>query len=147
MASIEERIQILEDKDEIRELTAKYCYAVVAQDSVALVNMFTEDGVFDMSPDMHFEGRAELTELYTAKIGDVGPKPFIQSHVVKVDGDNATGNCAVEIRLIDKGQAVTACGHYNDTYRRVDGEWKFAHRDFQLYHWVPLAQGWGDTAT
>jgi uncharacterized protein (TIGR02246 family) len=144
MASLEDRIQNIEDKDEIRELTAKYCYAVVAQDSEALINMFTEDGVFDMSPQMHFEGREELTKLYSTQIGEVGPKPFIQSHVIKVDGDNATGNCAVEIRLIDKGEAVTACGHYNDTYRRVDGEWKFAHRDFQLYHWVPLAEGWGD---
>ncbi len=146
MASLEERVQNIEDKDEIRELTAKYCYAVVAQDSAALINMFTEDGVFDMSPDMHFEGRAELTALYSDKIGEVGPKPFIQSHVVEVNGDTATGNCAVEIRLIDKGQAVTACGHYNDSYRRVDGEWKFAHRDFQLYHWVPLAEGWGTGA-
>lgn len=143
MSSLEERIQILEDKDEIRELTAKYCYAVVAQDSAALIGMFTEDGIFDMSPEMHFEGRAELTRLYSEKIEEVGPKPFIQSHVIKVNGDTATGNCAVEIRLIDKGQAVTACGHYNDAYRRVDGVWKFARRDFQLYHWVPLAKGWG----
>ena len=144
MASLEERIQNIEDKDEIRELTAKYCYAVVAQDSEALINMFTEDGVFDMSPQMHFEGREQLAKLYSTQIGEVGPKPFIQSHVIKIDGDNATGNCAVEIRLVDKGEAVTACGHYNDTYRRVNGEWKFAHRDFQLYHWVPLAEGWAD---
>jgi uncharacterized protein (TIGR02246 family) len=142
MSSLEDRIQNIEDKDAIRELTAKYCYAVVAQDSNALINMFTEDGVFDMSPEMHFEGRDQLAKLYTDKIDEVAPKPFIQSHVITVNGDSATGNCAVEIRLIDDGTAVTACGHYNDTYRKVDGEWKFARRDFQLYHWVPLAQGW-----
>jgi uncharacterized protein (TIGR02246 family) len=142
MSSLEDRIQNIEDKDAIRELTAKYCYAVVAQDSKALINMFTEDGVFDMSPEMHFEGRDQLAKLYTDKIDEVAPKPFIQSHVITVNGDNATGNCAVEIRLIDDGKAVTACGHYNDTYRKVDGDWKFARRDFQLYHWVPLAQGW-----
>jgi len=47
MTSLEERIQVLEDKDAIRELTAKYCYAVVRQDSQALLNMFTEDGALD----------------------------------------------------------------------------------------------------
>ena len=147
MASLEDRIQMIEDKDAIRELTAKYCYAVVAQDSQALINMFTEDGVFDMPPTLHFEGHEQLAKLYVDKIDEVGPKPFIQNHVVNVVGDEATGNCAVEIRLIDDGEAYTACGHYNDTYRKVNGEWKFAHRDFQLYHWVPLAKGWADNAT
>ena len=145
MASLEERIQVLEDKDEIRELTAKYCYAVVAQDSAALLNMFTDDGIFDMSPNMHFEGQEQLKKLYSNKIEEVAPKPFIQSHVIQVNGDEATGNCAVEIRLLDDGEAITACGHYNDIYRRVGGEWKFAHRDFQLYHWVPLAKGWSSS--
>jgi ketosteroid isomerase-like protein len=144
MASLEERIQMIEDKDAIRELTAKYCYAVVAMDSKALINMFTEDGVFDMPPNLHFEGREELARLYTDKIDEVGPKPFIQNHVININGDEATGNCAVEIRLIEDGKAFTACGHYNDTYRKVNGEWKFTHRDFQLYHWVPLAVGWAD---
>ena len=142
MATSEQRLQILEDKDAIRELTAKYCFAVVAQDSQALINMFTEDGVFNMPPQMCFEGREQLTELYTQKIEDVTPKPFIQNHVIQVDGDKATGQCAVEIRLVDDGNAVTACGHYDDIYRRVGGEWKFVRRDFNLYHWVPLAEGW-----
>ena len=143
MTSIEQRLQILEDKDAIRELTAKYCYAVVAQESEILINMFTEDGAFDMSPEMHFEGRTQLTELYTTKIAEATPKPFIQNHVIEVNGDTASGKCAVEIRLVEEGKAFTAAGYYNDTYRRVDGEWKFAHRDFNLYHWVPLAEGWG----
>ena len=145
MASIEERIQVLEDKDAIRELTAKYCYAVVRKDSQALVNMFTEDGEFHMAPVMEFCGREALTELYTSKIEEVAPKPFIQNHVIKINGDTASGNCAVEIRLTDDGKAVTACGHYDDIYRKVDGEWKFERRDFQLYHWVPLAEGWGES--
>ncbi len=145
MTSLEQRIQVLEDKDAIRELTAQYCYAVVAKDSAALINMFTEDGVFDMSPQMHFEGRAQLTELYTDKIAEVAPKPFIQNHMIQVNGDKATGNCAVEIRLVDDGKAVTACGHYDDTYQRVGGQWKFARRDFKLYHWVPLAEGWANS--
>ena len=143
MDSLEARIQVLEDKEAIRELTAKYCYAVVAQDSQALLNMFTEDGEFSMPPDFDFRGRAQLAQLYQDKIEEVGPKPFIQNHVIQIDGDRATGNCAVEIRLVEEGKAVTACGHYNDTYRRVNGVWKFAKRHFELYHWVPLAEGWG----
>jgi len=47
MTSLEARIQVLEDKDAIRELTAKYCYAVVRQDSQALLKMFIEDGALE----------------------------------------------------------------------------------------------------
>ncbi len=146
MTSLEERIQVLEDKDAIRELTAKYCYAVVRQDSQALLNMFTEDGEFHMPPQFNFRGREQLAQLYQDKIEEVGPKPFIQNHVIQIDGDTATGNCAVEIRLVDEGKAFTACGHYDDVYRRINGEWKFARRDFELYHWVPLAEGWAGQA-
>ncbi len=46
----------------------------------------------------------------------------------------------------NRGEAYTVAGHYLDTYRKVDGHWRFAHRDFRTYHWVPLKQGWAGTA-
>lgn len=141
MTSIEQRLQVLEDKDEIRELTARYCYAVVAQDGRALLDMFTADGEFHMG-EHSWCGQAELSKLYVDQVGSIGPKPFIQNHVIQVDGDRATGNCAVEIRVVEKGESVTACGHYDDQYQRVNGRWKFAKRVFHLYHWAKLAEGW-----
>lgn len=142
MATLEQRIQLLADKDEIRELTSRYCYAVVRQDGAALVDMFCDDGEFQLQQHT-WRGKNQLRDLYVTRIGEVTPKPFIQNHVIEVDGDTATGNCAVEIRMVQDGKAVTACGHYDDTYRRVGGQWKFSRRQFNLYHWVPLAQGWG----
>jgi len=52
-----------------------------------------------------------------------------------------TGNCVVEIRLVEECKAFTASGHYDGVYRRVDGEWTFARCDFYLYHRVLLAEG------
>ena len=48
--------------------------------------------------------------------------------------------------MVNKGEAYTVAGHYADRYRRVDGRWRFAERDFMVYHWVPLAEGVGLTA-
>jgi uncharacterized protein (TIGR02246 family) len=138
----EQRIQVLADKDEIRELTARYCYAVVRKDANALLDMFTTDGEFHMD-GLSCRGQDELKKLYVDKVGEVAPVPFIQNHVIQVDGDRATGNCAVEIRLVQDGKAYTACGYYDDQYRRVNGAWKFANRKFNLFHWVPLSEGWG----
>lgn len=129
------------DKDEIRELTAKYCFAVAEDDTEAIVATFSSDGVFKIR-DTVVSGSDALREFYTGPDDAVSPKPFIQNHVIEVDGDTATGRCGVEIRAVRKGQAYTAAGHYYDSYRRVDGHWLFAERDFRTFHWVPLAKGW-----
>lgn len=139
--SVEERLALLEAKDEIRELTARYCFAVAEGDPDAIVELFCPDGSFTMR-ERTWSGHTELRSLYEAAADAVTPKPYIQNHVVHVTGDEATGRCGVEIRMVNKGEAYTVAGHYLDTYRKVDGHWRFARRDFRTYHWVPLSRGW-----
>ncbi|MCE2391452.1 MAG: nuclear transport factor 2 family protein [Proteobacteria bacterium] len=142
MGTLEERIQALEDRDEIRELTARYCHAVVRKDGPALAGMFCEDGEMRMGETV-MRGREELLDGYSGPaLTDIAPKPFIQNHVIELDGDRASGLCSAELRLVQDGEAYTAAGHYEDEYRRVDGTWKFASRNFVVYHWVPLSRGW-----
>jgi ketosteroid isomerase-like protein len=141
MTTLEQRIQELADKDEIRELTARYCFAVADGQAEMIIDMFTPDGVFKLR-DRTFAGTEGLREIYGDATTGVTPKPYIQNHVIDVSGDAATGRCGVEIRMVHKGEAYTVAGHYFDTYRRVEGRWKFAERDFRTYHWVPLAKGW-----
>jgi hypothetical protein len=62
----------------------------------------------------------------STNLGGTPPRPFIQNHVIDVAGDDATGRCGVEIRMVDKGEAYTVAGHYFDSYRRIDGAWRFA---------------------
>jgi len=137
------RLDVMESKDAIRELTAAYCFAVAEGRGADIIEMFTTDGVFKMR-GREWRGTSALTDMY-GTIGDaVTPKPYIQNHVIDVDGDNARGRCGVEIRLVHKGEAYTAAGHYFDSYRRLDGRWLFAERDFHTFHWVPLARGWAE---
>ena len=70
------------------------------------------------------------------------PLPCVHNHTVTLNGDSATGSCSVEIRMVQNGEAITAAGHYEDTFRRVGAEWKFAHRNLKLYHQVPHLKGW-----
>jgi uncharacterized protein (TIGR02246 family) len=135
------QLAVLAAKDEIRELTARYCFAVADGDADTIIGLFCTDGVFKVR-DRTYAGQDGLREIYTGAAAGVTPKPYIQNHVIDVDGDQATGRCGVEIRMVHKGEAYTVAGHYYDTYRRVDGRWRFAERDFRTYHWVPLKQGW-----
>jgi uncharacterized protein (TIGR02246 family) len=145
MSKKKQRIRALEDKDAIRELTARYCYAVARSDLEGIVGLFCEDGEFVMN-DRAFHGRDGIRSGYGAGMPQPSPKPFIQNHVIELDGDRAHGLCAVEIRAVQDGEAYTAAGHYEDEYRRVGSEWKFARRRFEVYHWVPLRQGWAPSA-
>lgn len=142
MPSLEDRIRLLEDKEAIRELTARYCYAIADGDADALVGLFTHDGSF-ASERGEWVGVAALRQFYRRSAGRaVTNKPFVQNHVIEVDGDQARCRCAAEVRIVDEGGAVTAAGFYADRLQRVDGRWRFARRRYTAYHRVPLSRGW-----
>lgn len=142
MPTIEERVAALEAKDEIRELTATYCHAVVDGDVDTILSLFCQDGVFRMRKKI-VSGQAELSEFYGGGVGGQTHKPFIQNHVVQLESDTrATGRCSVEIRIVQDGEAYTCAGHYHDTFRKEGGRWLFEDRHFNAYHYVPLAKGW-----
>lgn len=141
MSTLEARIRALEDRDAIRELTARYCQLAVGGRAEEIVALFTREGVME-SGDTKERGHARLLELYRGSFGALRPIPFIHNHVVELDGDRATGFCSIELRMVENGEAVTAAGHYDDVFEREDGIWKFAHRRLVFYHRVPLSRGW-----
>ena len=111
-------IQQLLDKDEIRELTARYCHAVVDGDADTIVSLFCSDGVF-RSHTLAPQGHDELRSFYAAGVGQRTHKPFVHNHVIEFDSEDlAHGRCSVEIRVLQDGQPYTQAGHYLDRYRR-----------------------------
>lgn len=142
MPSVESRIAKLEAKDEIRELTGRYCHAVVDGDAATIVELFCDDGVF-RSHTLAPTGRAALLEFYSAGVGAKTHKPFVQNHVIEInDETHATGRCSVEIRVLVDGEAYTQAGHYLDRYRKEEGHWRFEERHYIRYHNVPWREGW-----
>lgn len=141
MPTIEERLRAVEDRDAIRELTARYCQLAVAGRSEEVVALFTRDGIMESGPTKE-QGHARLRELYRSAFGELRPIPFIHNHVVELQGDRATGYSSIELRMVENGEAVTAAGWYDDVFEREDGVWKFAHRRLFFHHRVPLSRGW-----
>jgi ketosteroid isomerase-like protein len=141
MTTLEQRIRAIEDREAIRELTARYCKFAVEGDAEDVVSLFTEEGVLDFGEIVE-QGRERLLALYRESFKAVRPIPMVHNHVVELDGDRATGYCSLELRMVENGEAVTAAGHYEDVFERVAGSWKFARRKLVFYHRVPLSQGW-----
>jgi uncharacterized protein (TIGR02246 family) len=141
MTDTEDRLQAIEDREEIRELTARYCHAIAAADVAGVVDLFCEDGSFCVG-DQTTTGKAELTKFYS-NLSVNPPIPFIQNHVIdELTESDALARCSAEIRMVQDGESVTTAGWYNDSYRRVDGKWKFLERRFNIFHMVPLSKGW-----
>ena len=142
MSTLEHRISIIEAKDEIRELTGRYCHAVVDGDAETIVGLFRVDGIF-RTHNLKPTGHDELRTFYAGGVGGKTHKPFVQNHVIEFDDDNhAHGRCSVEIRVLQDGEPYTQAGHYHDKYAKVDGRWCFAERHYTRYHNVPWPQGW-----
>jgi ketosteroid isomerase-like protein len=119
--SIEQRVQEIEDRDEIRELTARYCWHVADGEGEAVANLFSDDGIFDVTgADFKpVRGRDALLKFYRALVREPEVAiPFIQNHIVEVNGDEARGTCGIEARFSRNGESVTAAGYYEDKYRR-----------------------------
>jgi ketosteroid isomerase-like protein len=146
--SLEQRIQELEDRDAIKELTARYCWHVAHGEGEAVAKLFTDDGVLDVTGAASgpLRGKDDLLKFYRSSVREPEAAiPFIQNHIIHLHGDEAHGTCGIEARFARNGESVTAAGYYEDKYRRVNGEWRFVERKIFFHHVVPLKVGWAES--
>jgi len=121
--------QELIDREEIRELIARYAHRIAQGISVA--DMFTDDGVFIVRfpgrPVIAVNGREKLDETYSVDnaISD-HPLPMIHNVLIEISGSEAIGVCSNELRLTENGKSMIGSGYYQDRFRRENGRWKFS---------------------
>lgn len=148
--TLEQKVQEIADREEIKELVSRYAHRVARGVSVA--DLYTDDGAYihrrPGQPVQETRGRAALDKHYAASADVVSQGrvalPMIHNHLIEVAGNTASGLCSIELRTADKGQSIIASGYYEDTYRRENGRWKFVVRDAHMFHWVPLQEGWAN---
>ncbi|HCU88377.1 MAG TPA: hypothetical protein DGR97_00445 [Gammaproteobacteria bacterium] len=139
----EEMVEELWNREMIRELTYEYGIAVEAQDADRLVSLFTRNGSVDFSSlgKGVIEGHESLKEFYITT-WPLEVKPFFTNHMIRIDGDSATGFCSLENRGTREGESLIGAGRLHDTYAKIDGAWKFATRRVEMFYFVPLSEGW-----
>ena len=146
--TLEQKIQELTDREEIRELISRYAHCVAHGVSVA--DLFTDDGVFIVRipgrPVQERRGREQLVKNFAnLEVVSDHPLPMIHNYLLAISGDGANGMCSNELRLTENGQSIVASGYYQDKLRRENGRWKFVVRDATFIHWVPIQQGWASS--
>jgi len=140
--SLVQKVQLLADREEIRDLIATYAHRAAHRRSMA--DLFTDDGAFINRPDkatppMEVRGRAELDKFFNG-LGSQPqqPLPMIHNFLISVHGDEARALSSIEVRIVDKDRVVDGSGYYQDTFRRVNGRWKFVVRDCTFFNMIPV---------
>jgi len=141
-------VRELADREEIRELTARYAFLVAHRRPAA--ELFTDDGGFVFrKPDGEIgmaRGRAALDAVFDDILRAPNHNlPTVHNHLLDIQGDNATGVCWIELhaRKADDDGTINdwrGSGYYEDVFRRENGRWKFEMRDSTLVKWERLSR-------
>ncbi len=126
----------MSDKDEIRELLARYCFALDADRFEDMAALFTPDGVWETAFGTG-TGRAGIVAQANSIATGVRPKRvhLTTNIVIDLDGDTATARSNwVLIQNVPGGVPIIGSGGaYADRLVKVDGQWFFQHRTIERY--------------
>lgn len=141
--TLEEMVHELWNREKIRELTYEYGLAVEAKDADRMAALFVEDGSVDFTSLGRgvIRGHQALKEFYRST-WPLEVKPFFTNHMIKIDGDHASGFCSLDNRATREGQSIIGAGRLHDEYVKVGGQWKFKHRRVELFFFTPINEGW-----
>jgi hypothetical protein len=146
MSDLAQKIQRLEDLEQIRDLPRRYAHLVWQGKPIETVDLFTTDGIVDLGPNDGgmIQGRKALRAIYSEKVGtdELMLHPFVHNHIIDLNGDEASGRAYLDLRCIKEGESLMGSGYYEDQYVREDGRWKFKMRKLTMCYLVPPGQGW-----
>jgi ketosteroid isomerase-like protein len=141
--TIEATVLELADLEAIRDLARRYAHYVWQNDVPSVVELFTDDGEMDPGVRPAIKGKHNLLGAFEQMLlAGSQFRPFIQQHVVELDGDAATGFCYIDLRAAVAGQSMVGGGWYEDRYARTADGWRFRSRKVVLKFFAPLSEGW-----
>jgi uncharacterized protein (TIGR02246 family) len=131
-ASLEQRLQRLEDLADINQLFIDYGHHLDRGDFAAYAELFAEDAELLLGPIGKAKGRAEIEAVMTRALsGRAGSSVhIISSPIVQLDGDRATAEVmwTALTRDADGRPALTMVGRHVDDLVREHGRWRFHRR-------------------
>ena len=141
-----DRVQVLEDANEIRNLKAEYAAACDDNyDPDRIAALFVEDATWESEGLGRFEGREAIREFFRG----------ISSHFVfalhyglnphiEIDGDNARARwyLFMPCTVGETGQAMWRAGIDDEEYIRVDGKWMFKSKKSVPIFNTTYEEGW-----
>ena len=123
------------DKEEIRELLARYCFALDADEFDAMAALFTPDGVWETAFGTGTGRAGIVAQARSIAKGDRPRRVHLTTNIViELEGDTATARSNwVLFQNTPDGPAIGSGGAYFDRLVKVDGKWFFRHRTIDRF--------------
>ena len=120
--------QRIEDQFAIRELVARYNYAIDEGRPEEWVGTFVPDGTFESSLLGKHTGADALLAFAKGYIAAFSGRHCTSDFVVDVDGDDARSRCYLIAVNTAAAPIISATAVYEDVLRRTPDGWRFVHR-------------------
>jgi uncharacterized protein (TIGR02246 family) len=136
VATLEQRIQKLEDRAEIQDLVARYFKVTDDDDEAALADCFTQDARFAATGFEGGAGREGVSAFLKAARSNMQQTVHTPNYVhITFNGpDHAEGVVMAHLEIGIGGTTVFAAVRYLDTYAREGGQWRIATREMRAAH-------------
>jgi hypothetical protein len=126
-----------EEKEAIRDLLASYCFHLDGGELDKWVELFTDDGTFDVGAMGKAEGHDSIREFISrARLtaGKVhGVKHCTLNSIIRVSGTEARADSYVlVVRDADQKVDMALAGRYEDLLVKRGDEWRFKIRKVYL---------------
>lgn len=143
MSTLEARIAAIEDRQAITDLILRHAEYIRSGRAGDQADLFVPDAYYELrhfDPDrpgestLHrrIEGIGEIVGSKDEVAGaDARLWPQIHNIRIALDGDRASSSCVSMTTIWPMG--IDFVGEYRDSFRRVDGAWRFASRSFILF--------------
>ena len=131
MTAPDVRIARLLDEAEVTRVLYDYCALVDANRQADVLDLFTDDAVYDHGHDRVFRGRAGLTDLFRALDDNVATSHHLSNVRVRFSHDDeahAHSYLYAYHRRRTTGDVVHLWGRYADTLVRAGGSWRLRTR-------------------
>jgi hypothetical protein len=136
-----QRLDAIEAKMAIADLVHDYAKSIRHNKVEEIEGLFASDSFFEIrdghpsKPEFEvqnrFDGARAIGAFMEKSKGSAHPIPLIHNLMIDLDGERASGTCAMEGQFYSTEHKMI--GEYQDSYVRIDGRWLFASRTFTMY--------------
>jgi uncharacterized protein (TIGR02246 family) len=137
------RFEAIEAELEIRNLIARYCFAMDDRDVAAIPGLFTRNArVWSGDGVKNSRGRDTITKMFEGRFAVLGAtNHIIHQAVIAIEGaTRARGTVSSHAEVYRNDRQQIAGVRYEDAYEKEDGAWRIADRKMLYLYYTPVEQ-------
>ncbi|MBE0598868.1 MAG: nuclear transport factor 2 family protein [Desulfuromonadales bacterium] len=126
------------DELAIRSLVARYVDAVHRRHRDDWAATWADDGLWSL-PGTAIAGREKIAQFWSEAMQSFSfVAMLMHSGTLEIAGERARGRWYLTEYTIDRqGAQQMIIGIYSDQYRKIDGEWRFGQRQYDIFYRGP----------